>query len=410
MKAEIVSTGTELLLGEITDTNSSYLASQLPALGIDLYWITLVGDNRERLVEALRRAWERSDLVLTTGGLGPTDGDLTRETIAEMLGEEMKVDPNLEKDLREFFARRNLQMPSRNIKQVTLIPSAQSIPNPRGTAPGWWVERGRKIIVAMPGPPWEMQYMWEKEIVPRLRQRTSGVIILTRTIKTSGLGEALVAEMVSPLTSSANPTLGIYAKLDGIHLRLGAKANSREEAKATLAQGEARLREILGDCIWGVDEESLESVVGKLLLSKGLTLATLEFCTGGLLAATLTAVPQSPAFYKGGLIVNSVEMALASGVSSQLISHYGASSPEVAEAMATISRERLKADVGVGITGIAAAKEQEEKPPGTVYIAVDNGRKKWQHQGNYPPSPPEVKRRATMASLFGIRRLLLSPD
>lgn len=410
MKAEILSTGTELLLGEIADTNSAYLASQLPALGIDLYWITLVGDNLGRLGESLRRAWERSEVILTTGGLGPTDGDLTREAIATMLGEELQVDPRLEKELREFFARRNLPMPPRNIKQATLIPSAQGLPNPRGTAPGWWVEREGKTIVAMPGPPWEMQYMWEKEVVLRLRQKLSGAIILTRTLKTLGLAEARVADMVSSLISSSNPTLGIYAKLDGIYLRLGAKAGSRKEAEEMLAQGEAHLRQILGEHIWGADDDSLESLVGKLLRAKGLTLASMESCTGGLLAATLSSSPESFAYYQGGLVVNSREMALNFGIISQLLERYGMVSPQIAEAMAARAREQLKAEVGVGITGVAGATEQEGQPPGRVFIAVDDGRNKWQHQGNYPPSPPEVKRRAVTASLFGIRQLLLSPS
>jgi len=215
MKAEIVSIGTELLLGEITDTNASYLASQLPMLGTDLLWVTQVGDNLVRMRECLERAWGRSDLVLTTGGLGPTEDDLTREAIAEMMGEELKVDPELERGLRGFFSIRGFPMPESNIKQATLIPSAKAITNPRGTAPGWWVEREGRILIAMPGPPSEMQRMWQKEVSGRLRERLGHEIILSRTIKTFNMAESAVDEMVSPLLSSTNPTLAVYAKPEG---------------------------------------------------------------------------------------------------------------------------------------------------------------------------------------------------
>ena len=181
MKAEIISIGTELLLGEITDTNASYLAAELPLLGIDLYWVTQVGDNLGRLREVLERAWSRSDLILATGGLGPTEDDITREAIAELLGEELSSDPALEQELRQKFTQLGRHMPQSNLKQASRIPSAQALPNSRGTAPGWWVEHQGHIIVALPGPPGEMQAMWQKEVLPRLRQRLTGEVILCRT-------------------------------------------------------------------------------------------------------------------------------------------------------------------------------------------------------------------------------------
>src|SRR3990170_297448 len=184
MKAEIISIGTEILLGEILDTNTQYLASRLPALGIDLYYTSVVGDSPERLAEVLKRAWGRSDLILTSGGLGPTEDDVTRETIAGLLGEEMTVDPEMEQRLRDFFAGRGIKMPERNVKQAALIPSARAIPNPRGTAPGWWVERDGRIIVAMPGPPTELHRMWEEEGAPELERRHPGTVLVARTLKT----------------------------------------------------------------------------------------------------------------------------------------------------------------------------------------------------------------------------------
>ena len=409
MKAEIVSIGTELLLGQITDTNASFLASKLPELGIDLLWVTQVGDNLERMKECLARALSRSDLVLTTGGLGPTEDDLTREAIAALMGEKSIVDPELVQGLREFFSRRGYQMPESNIKQATIIPSAQVIPNPRGTAPGWWVERDGRVIIAMPGPPSEMQRMWEKEVSQRLRERIPE-IILSRTLKTYLLSEAAVGELVSPYVASANPTLAVYAKPDGIQLRLTAKAGSRYEAEQMVAQLEEGVRALLVDVIWGCDDETLESVVGALLTEKGLSLAVMESCTGGLLTSMITDVPGSSNYFKGGLVAYTNEVKVYYGVDTALLDSHGAISPEVAGAMAEAARHRLGADIGVGITGVAGPDAVEGKPVGTAHIAIDDGKEKRLIQGVYPPLRHEVKRRATNHALFELRRTLLSID
>lgn len=408
MKAEIISVGTEILLGQITDTNASYLAYKLPELGIDLLWVTQVGDNPGRLKDCLERAWNRSDLILTTGGLGPTQDDVTREGIAEMMGEELTVDPELERGLREFFSLRGFPMPESNIKQATIITSAKAIPNPRGTAPGWWVERGGKLLIAMPGPPSEMQRMWEKEVSGRLRQRLRHEIILSRTIKTLLMAESAVDELVSPFLSSANPTLAVYAKPDGIHLRITAKAQSNQNAEEMIARREEDIRSLLGDSIWGYDDETLESVVGALLMEKGLTLATMESCTGGLLANTITDVPGSSNYFKGGLVAYTNEAKIAYGVDAALIAAHGAVSPEVAGAMAEVARHKLDADIGVGITGVAGPTQVEGKPIGTAHIAVDDGKEKKLVFGIYPPLRHEVKRRATCHALFELRRTLLN--
>src|SRR5215472_13454641 len=210
MRAEILSCGTELLLGHITDTNATYLAQSLASLGIDLYFVSQVGDNQGRIVETLQRAWERSDLIIMTGGLGPTEDDLARESISATLGETMRVDPALEAELRGIFAARNIIMPERNVKQATLIPSARALRNPLGTAPGWWVEKDRRIIVAMPGVPREMYRMWEQEVMPRLSKYTSS-LIFTRILRVYGLGESSVEELLDPLIHNANPTVATYA-------------------------------------------------------------------------------------------------------------------------------------------------------------------------------------------------------
>jgi nicotinamide-nucleotide amidase len=445
MKAEIISIGTELLLGEITDTNASYLASQLPLLGIDLLWVTQVGDNMGRLRECIERALERSDIVLATGGLGPTDDDLTREAIAAVLGEELQVDAGLERTLRDFFASRNFPMPESNVKQAMLIPSAQAIPNPRGSAPGWWVEvqdtscqefegvphknppsppfvkgdsgglglRGLKtnlphIIIAMPGPPAEMQRMWEREVSPRLRETLGGEVIVSRTVKTLGMGEAAVGEAVRHLMLSSNPTLAVYAKTDGIHLRLTAKAKTEEEALDMIAGREVEVRGLLSGTVWGQDGDTLEGLVGALLTEKGLTLAVMESCTGGLLASTVTDVPGSSAYFKGGMVSYTNEAKIAYGVNAKLIADHGAISPEVAADMARAARERLRADIGVGVTGVAGPDELEGKPAGSAHIAIDDGRETRLFEGRYPPLRHQVKRRATYHALFELRRMLIA--
>lgn len=311
MKAEIISIGTEILLGELLDTNANYLAARLPALGIDLYWTTQVGDNLDRLTEAFRRAWERSDLTLATGGLGPTEDDVTREAIAAALDEPLSVQPDLEAQLRAFFASRGILMPESNVKQAALIPSARAIANPRGTAPGWWVEREGRILVAMPGPPPELERMWEVEVAPRLAAMVGGGVIVSRTLKTAGIGEGTVDEMVSPLLKSTNPTIGVYAKADGVQLRITAKAATADEARRLIDPVEEEARHILGQAIWGADDDTLEGAVGALLKERGLTLATMESCTGGLLASTITDAAGSSAYYQGGFVSYTAEMKVA---------------------------------------------------------------------------------------------------
>lgn len=400
MKSEIISIGTELLLGETTDTNASYLASQLPRLGIDLYWISQVGDNRARLIEVLKRAWQRSELILTTGGLGPTEDDMTREAIAEMLGEKLEIAPSLESGLRERLARGGTEMPLSNLKQATLIPSAEPIRNEQGTAPGWWVARDGRILVAMPGPPMELQEMWQKEVQPRLRQGSTA-IILSKTFKTFGLSEAAVGELAFPLFSSTNPTLGVYAKPDGIQLRLRAKAESQKQAEKMIAEGEVNIRAVLGEYIWGSDNDTLETAVGHLLIEKGLSLAVIEDYSGGWLTASLTDVSESPTFLKGGLVACSDEAKVAFGVNAEIISQYGAVSPEVAQAMAGAVKVLLRADIGVSITGIG---ETKARPTGIVYIGIANGK------SSRAISRPRGKRRVTAAALLELRKSLVSLD
>ncbi len=407
MKAEIIAVGTEILLGEIVDVDSQYIAARLPALGIDLFWVTQVGDNLGRAREALERAWQRSDIIFTTGGLGPTEDDLTREAIAAMLGEEMRVDRSLEEALRAFFARRRGKMPERNVKQATLIPSARAIPNVYGTAPGWWVERDSHIIIAMPGPPGELRRMWNAEVEPELRKRGSGGILVSRTLKTSDITEGRVDELLGGLKQASNPTVGVYSRADGIQVRIAAQAGDRAAAEALIAPAEAKARRLLGSAVWGIDDDTLEGVVGRLLRERRLSLATMESCTGGLLASTLTDVPGSSDYFNGGLVSYATEMKLEWGVSREVVERYGVISPECAREMARVAREKLSADIGVGITGVAGPEEQEGKPAGTIHIGLDDGSSDVRVISyQFAQSREMVKRRAVTTALSLLRRTL----
>lgn len=302
MQAEIVSIGTELLLGTITDTNASYLAQRLAGLGIDCFYISQVGDNPGRLQEVLGRAWDRSDLVVTTGGLGPTVDDLTREAIAGVLVETLYIDEWLAEHVRQFFMRRGSPMPEANLKQAMRIPSARPIDNPIGTAPGWWVEGKvagkQRIIVSMPGVPFEMKRMWEQEVEPRLRE-LSDTQIVSRTLKVLGLGESAVEQVVVDLMSGANPSLAPYAKQDGIHLRITAKAADLATAQQMIAELEVHVRSRLGDAIYGVDDQTPAGAVLDLLGRLGARLAVLEVGQGaiGSVAPQIASSPHIVASY-----------------------------------------------------------------------------------------------------------------
>ena len=362
MKAEIIATGTELLLGEVTDTNTSFLAQQLASLGIDLYFTSLVGDNYERLLGALKSACQRSDLILTTGGLGPTQGDITREAIAGLFGEKMEADPVLKLAMEKFFAERGIEMTPNNLKQAMLIPSAQAIPNPRGTAPGWWAEKEGRIIIAMPGPPAEMQPMWQSHIAPALQKR-AGAIILSRTLKTFGLPESTVDERLAALLKSPNPTLASYAKQDGIHLRITAKADTLEKAQSMISQHEKSVRNVIGDYIWGADDDVLENIVGKMLIAKKLSLAVAESFTGGSLIQLLSRAPESRLFFKGGFFTALDEAKISLG----LVWGSGGAG-NIAKAMASLARDKFQADIGIGIEGHTETVDNIQMAK--VYIAV----------------------------------------
>lgn len=414
MIAEILSVGTELLLGQINDTNASYLARTLAALGIDIYFKSTVGDNEGRVIETLQRARERADLIITTGGLGPTEDDLTKECIAKVFGEELVMhEPSLEV-IRGFFARRGAVMPERNAKQALIYAGGRMLENPNGTAPGALLEKDGKIVISLPGPPNEMIPMVENHVVPFLTERISGhrQYLVTRVFRLIGIGESAVEEKVQDLIRSHNPSLAPLAHIGEVHLRAGAKADSVEAAEALIRPLEEELRLRIGRFIYGIDKTTLEQAVVEELIARGKTIAVAESCTGGMLGARFTDVAGSSAVFQGGVISYSNEVKEQMlGVPRELLAAHGAVSREVAEAMAAGVRERLNADLGVSITGVAGpGGGSAEKPVGLVYIGLATADRVFATENHFIGIRQDVRRRSTQVALQMVRDELLRSE
>ena len=402
MHAEIVAIGTEILMGEIVDTNSAELAK----VGVDLRLVSKVGDDPERLIDTIGRAYDRSDVTLTTGGLGPTSDDLTRETIDKVLDEEMAVQDDLLEHLESQFVGRGAPMPRSNIKQATLVPSADAVPNPLGTAPGWWAEKNGRIIVALPGPPRELERMWSFEIAPRLRERNPGVAIATRTLKTFGISEGGLNEMIAPLFDSVNPSLGIYSREDGIHLRAIATAATDREARDLIAPMEAKIRDTVGGAIWGEDDETPAIKVAGLLTKARLTLGIMESFTGGLLASSHADLRHSGEFLRAIIIARDAEALQRQGVDSEVIEGSGLVSSQVGESMAESARRCFGADIGIGVTGVITEPTATSGPVGESHIGYVLGDRTSFITGRYPTQSLRIRGRAVTHALLGLVQLL----
>ena len=406
MNAEIISVGTELLMGELTDTNASWIAGRLPALGIQLHWVSIIGDDLPKLTQAFVQGWQRSDIIFTTGGLGPTQDDLTREAVAAALGETPVVqEPELE-NLRQWFRNRGQDMPAHNVKQAHLIPSAVFITNRNGTAPGWWAQRDGKHIICMPGPPGENRAMWQDEIDDRLKEIVDTDVTITRNIKTLGLGEASVDEIMSEYFGLENPYLGIYSKADGIHLRIIARAADESAAREMIAPIEDAIHDRLAPYVWGYDDETPELSVGAALVARGMTLATMESVSGGFLANTITEAPDSNRWYRGGNVAYTIDAMVASGVDSGVLETHGVVSQETANAMAQVAQTATAADFGIGLTGVLGPQELEGHRPGTIHIAIAHGDDVREFPLRTPPRRLVIKRRSCNTALTELRKLI----
>ncbi len=374
MSAEIICVGTELLLGDIANTNTQYLGQQLAGLGIPHYFQSAVGDNAERIARVLEIACRRSRVILFTGGLGPTPDDLTTEAIARYFGSPLVEHPEVWADIEAKFANRGRPVPPSNRKQALLPEGARVLPNPQGTAPGMiWQPQPELSILTFPGVPSEMKRMWHETAVPFLKSLGWGrQVVCSRTLRFWGIGESALAQKVEPYFALANPTVAPYASKGQVKLRISALAASEAEANRKIEPIARELQAIAGEDYFGTDDDTLASVVGDALRAAGQTLAVAESCTGGGLGAMLTAVAGSSAYFLGGAIAyaNAAKVELL-GVDADTLATHGAVSDPIARQMAAGIRKRLGADWGLAITGIAGpGGGSPEKPVGLVYIGL----------------------------------------
>ncbi len=374
MNAEILCVGTELLLGDIVNTNAAYIARELAGAGINVYHQSVVGDNPQRLRESLKLALEQNDCVITTGGLGPTYDDLTKETVADLLGRRMVTHQASLDFIVNFFKKAGRPMTENNKKQAQMPEGAVVFHNENGTAPGLAVEEGGKIVVLLPGPPREMEPMFREQVLPYL-SRFSDHVLASRNIHIFGVGESAVEQELRPLmTSRTNPTVAPYAKDGEVLLRVTASAPTRKEALALADPTVAEIVERYGDFVYGIDIGSLQAAVVKAFLERGLTLATAESCTGGLVSKRITEIPGASQIFFGGLCTYSNEMKeRLLGVSPKTLEQYGAVSEQTAREMAKGVREKTGAAVGLSTTGVAGpGGGSAQKPVGLVYIGIDS--------------------------------------
>ena len=370
MNCELISVGTEILLGDILNTNVQYLSKALASIGIGVTHHTTVGDNAQRLLKALDDAFQRCDTVILTGGLGPTPDDLTKETCAEYFGKKLYLDESIVEEIESFFTLRNIVMPESNKKQALVPQGSIILPNHNGTAPGFIMEKDSKIIVILPGPPKEMVPMYRESVEPYLKKFTNE-IILSKNIRTFGIGESSMSEKVADLLEGSNPTVAPYAKSGEALLRVTAKAESEEKANELMTPVISEIEQRLGDYIYGIDVSSIEEAVVKLLLDRQQTVAFAESCTGGLCAKRITDIPGASEVFHCGIVSYSNEIKhKILGVKDETLTRYTAVSEQTAKEMAEGVRLLADATYGVSITGYAGPGDDEEV--GTIYIGVSS--------------------------------------
>ncbi|MGI6486951.1 MAG: competence/damage-inducible protein A [Syntrophomonadaceae bacterium] len=411
LKAYIVSTGTELLLGQTPDTNSLFISRALTQMGIKVMGKAVVGDNHEYIRRAFSTGLETTDLVICSGGLGPTRDDLTKQVVCEVLGCKLERRPEEEECIKEFFARRHRRMPDSNLRQALFPSDAEALPNPLGTAPGMYLEKDGKTIVLLPGPPREMEPMFRAEVAPRLRRRVGQQkqVVLSRVIKVLGPGESQVEEMLQEvLEDPQGAAIALLAQDGEIHIRITLE-DSLERATRTLQELEDRIIGVMGWHVVGFDQDTLPEVVGKLLREAGLQVAFAESCTGGLAAKLITDLPGSSEFFWGGAVsyANEAKMELL-GVSESTLSEYGAVSPETAKEMARGIRERAGVDIGISITGIAGpGGGSSEKPVGLVYMGLADNREVKVKEQRFIGGREAVRILTAKSALDWLRRYLI---
>ncbi len=413
MNAEILSVGTELLLGQTLDTHSATMAKLLARAGVGCTRRMTVGDNMGRIVEALREMFGRADLVITIGGLGPTEDDLTRDAIAAALGDEMVLEPEVERKLRKFFAMRNVPWMDSIARQAQRPESAELIENPNGTAPGLVCKKNGKVVIALPGPKGEFGPMAEGPVLEFLSHLQGGQVIHSRILRVCGMGESEVEERVRDLTHSDNPTVAPYAHTGEVHLRVTARAATEQDADKLLDPVEHAIREILGTKVFGTDETTLEQATIDLALLKGATIAVAESMTGGGLGERLTSVDGASSAFLGGVIsyVTEIKCKLLD-VREETLNSHGPVSEPVAREMAEGAKKGIGSTFAVSITGNAGpTSDVDGKPVGLVFIGLAGPRGATVMEARFRGTREDVRRRATQSALVLLRdALLLMPD
>ena len=406
---ELISVGTELLLGNIVNTNAAWLAEQCAALGLSCFYQTVVGDNEERLSAVLKTALKRSDVVILSGGLGPTADDLTKETTAKVMGRRLLMDEPSRRHIQEYFQKTSMEIPENNWKQALIPENALAIENENGTAPGILLEEENHIVILLPGPPNELLPMFTQRIAPYLASKTGGTIC-SRTIKICGIGESRVETIIKDIMQTqTNPTIAPYAKNGEVHLRLTAQAESKEQAEVMIQPMLEELQQRFGENIYTVQEEiTLEQAVYHLLLEKEWSVCTAESCTGGMLAGRLINVPGVSQVFKSGYVTysNQAKEEIL-GVEKELLETYGAVSSQTAEAMARGAAKTAGTQVAVAVTGIAGPDGgTEEKPVGLVYISCYCQGKVRTEKFQFKGSRAKVREASVASALILLRQCI----
>jgi nicotinamide-nucleotide amidase len=410
VRCEVVAVGTELLLGQIVDTNSAHISERLALAGVDCVYQTHVGDNEARIAEVVRIALDRNDAVIVCGGLGPTQDDVTREGIASALRVPIERDAAMVASIRSIFESRRRAMPERNLRQADRPAGAAFIRQVRGTAPGLICDAGRgRVVYAVPGVPHEMEEMLERAVIPDLRRRAaSPAVIMSRLLRTWGTSESALAEAVAErVDTQTNPTIAFLAQgIEGINLRLTAKAPDEATARELLDREEAELRAILGPLVFGVDGQKMERAVATLLIERGLTLGVAESLTGGLVGARLAETEGASAWLRGSIVAydSKVKFDLLGVPEGPVVS------ATAARAMAEGACAALRADIGLGVTGVAGPATQEDQPVGTVFMAVSVGGRTDAAEHHFSGDRQLVRQFATISLLDMLRRRLLAGD
>lgn len=414
MKAEIISIGDELLIGQVINTNQAFIAEQLNSVGITVDRMTTVGDEELYILSAFEQAWHSHDVVTVTGGLGPTHDDITRAVVCKFFNTDLEVNKEALENIRRIFERRKLPLTPLNEDQARVPRGCRVIPNTAGTAPGYFFEREGKFFIVMPGVPFEMKAMMESFVLPFFASYVRGSVIRHRTLKTTGIPESFLAERIGETATLFPPHSGItLAYLPsplGVRLRISVRAASSEEAITKIQDVEKKLYERVGHYIYGTDTEELETVVGRILTEQRRTISVAESCTGGLLAHRLTNIPGSSAYFERGYITYSnTSKHFELGVPLSLLQNFGAVSKEVAEAMAFGVRTKANTDIGISITGIAGPTGgTEQKPVGLVWIGYSDEKETCAYRYLFNGERLIVKERAVQAALELLRRKLLS--